>query len=193
MSLTTTPANTTHTSMAKSGWCMTEQHDLCRYVLCSCKHCNHTQEERQRVARKYVYVDDLTGKELAEDTQPIRLSLGRRTWTLHLSDDSTTKLYEALEPFTKDADSVEGMQASQSAPAASSGSGKRTRRTAEEVAREEAAREEKAAQRDQMRKWAEEENSKGSDYKVPGDRGRIQAALVEEFYNAHPDLTKHWA
>lgn len=67
-----------------------------------------------------VYTDDLDGKDLPEDTKPVRLSLGRTTYGLYLSDVNEGKLYEALEPFTKNA---EKLSSGNAAPQAGSETG----------------------------------------------------------------------
>lgn len=57
------------------------------------------------MGRKYVLVDDLDGTELPDDTTPLRLTLGRTTYSLYLSDDNHAKLLEAVGPFIENADS----------------------------------------------------------------------------------------
>jgi hypothetical protein len=56
------------------------------------------------MGRKTVLLDDFDGKELPDETSPVRLSLGRTTYNLYLSEKNHGKLLETLEPFVKDAE-----------------------------------------------------------------------------------------
>jgi hypothetical protein len=109
--------------------------------------------------RRYVLADDFDGKPLSDDTQPIQVSLGRKSWNVYLSDANTKKLYAAIEPFTKDADSTE-VTVSRRRGASSS-----TRRDPEQT---------KA-----IREWANQNGHKVS------DRGRISAEVVEAYEKSH--------
>lgn len=53
-----------------------------------------------------VLTDDLDGKELPDDTQPVRLTVNRTTYNLYLSDANYGKLLEALNPFTEGAETA---------------------------------------------------------------------------------------
>lgn len=56
------------------------------------------------MGRKTVLLDDFDGSELPDDAQPIRLSLGRTTYALYLSEKNHGKLMEALTPFIENAE-----------------------------------------------------------------------------------------
>lgn len=58
------------------------------------------------MGRKTVLLDDFDGSELADDTQPVRLSLGRTTYSVFLSEENHGKLMEALTPFIENAETV---------------------------------------------------------------------------------------
>lgn len=112
------------------------------------------------MGRRYVLVDDYDGKELDSDTKPTRVSIGRKAWNLYLSDDNLGKLYEALEPFTKDAEQDSG---SQSAPKPTSD---RARTRA-------------------IREWAQAQGIKQPNGKPLGDRGRIPKEIEDAYDEAH--------
>lgn len=48
-----------------------------------------------------IITDSLDGKDLPEDTKPITVSLGRKSWDLYLSDANLEKFYSAMDKFTK--------------------------------------------------------------------------------------------
>lgn len=139
------------------------------------------------MAKRYVLLDDLSGKELDQNTSATRLTYGNITYDLYLSEDSSAKLDKALAPFITDAEQVQET-ANVSVPP-----GTRRRRTEGERAQDEAERAEKARQRAQMASWASDQNDQGKSYAVPGDRGRVSVQLVDDFYTAHPDLDKVWS
>jgi hypothetical protein len=47
--------------------------------------------------------DDFDGQELPAGTEPVRLSLGDTTYSIHLSEENHDKLLDALRPFTANA------------------------------------------------------------------------------------------
>lgn len=100
------------------------------------------------MGKRTVLVDDYDGKELPSDTTPLRLALGRRAYSLYLSEKSLEALYAALEPFTKDAESD-----TTAAPKAS-----------QKVSRERTAA---------VRAWAQANKVLQPNGKPLGDRGRI--------------------
>jgi len=111
------------------------------------------------MAKRTILIDDYDGKELPADTQPVRLSFGRKAYRLYLSDESLEAFYSALEPFIKDAEQDSQQQ---SVPQAKS-----------DRARTKAIRE-----------WAQANNVKFND-KPLGDRGRIPEEIVEQYDAAH--------
>lgn len=129
------------------------------------------------MARRYVLVDDYTGEELPSDVKPTALTVGRTSYNLYLSDESLTKLYDAIEPFTHEAERADTVP--QAAPASP---GTRRRRTPDEIAEAERVKEARAQQRVEIQEWATKANAKGSEFTVPGDRGRISGDLLEAFY-----------
>lgn len=143
------------------------------------------------MARRYVLIDDYDGKELDQGTQPLRLALGRRAWNLYLSDDNTSALYEALEPFVKEAEPAQDSYSDTRAAAAPAGT--RQRRSGADRAEADRIKATKKAQRDDMAAWAKQSNENDkTEYKVPGDRGRIQAELVDAYYAANPEAERVW-
>lgn len=130
------------------------------------------------MGKKFVLVDDLTGDQLPEDTEPVNLSLGRTTYTLYLSEDSHGKLLEALEPFISDADTAEV------APSRSTGA-PRASKSAAATSDDGWTKDEKAA----ARHWAietgfefesaTEKDADGNPVKKKlGDRGRIPHVVM---------------
>lgn len=108
-----------------------------------------------------VIADDLDGKELPAETQPVSLSLGRTTYNLYLSDKNHGKLLEALTPFIENAEKVAGSA---------------TRSAASSTDKEKMQK---------VRAWAQAtkytyKNAKGEDVTL-GDRGRIPAEIVEAY------------
>ena len=49
-------------------------------------------------------VDDFDGQPLPEGTEPVVLTFDSLTYTMHLSAENIQKLYEALKPFTENAE-----------------------------------------------------------------------------------------
>lgn len=113
-----------------------------------------------RMARKTILIDDFDGKELPEDTKPIRLSIDRKTWAVYLSDDNYGKLLEALEPFIKDAEQGTNQQA----PSQPKNDRARTQA---------------------IREWAQANDIKQPNGKPLGDRGRIPDEIVKQYDAAH--------
>lgn len=104
-------------------------------------------------------VDDFTGDELPEDTSPVKLSLGRKAYSLYLSDKSLEALYSALEPFTKDAEADTG----KSTPSQKANDKERIKA---------------------IRTWAQ---AKGIEHngKALGDRGRIPEDIIAAYDAEH--------
>lgn len=102
-----------------------------------------------------VLADDLDGKPLPDDTTPIRLSLGRKSWDLYLSDANQKKLYDALNKFTDNAEVV-GTQVSIVKP-----------KTNPEQLKE-------------IREWA-----RGNGWPDLKDRGRIPEKAMDAYKAAH--------
>lgn len=46
--------------------------------------------------------DSLDGKPLPEDTEPLTISVGRKSWKLYLSDASRQKVMKQIDDWTKD-------------------------------------------------------------------------------------------
>lgn len=111
------------------------------------------------MGRRTVLVDDYSGKELPDDTSPVRLSLGRTTYRLYLGEKSLEALYSALEPFTKDAEKETGSSSVQE---------KKSDRARTRLIRE----------------WAQANNVQWNG-KPLGDRGRIPEEIVEQYDAAH--------
>jgi Lsr2 len=121
----------------------------------------------------HVIVDDYDGKELAEETKPIHVQVGRLAWDLYLSDANERKLQDALAPFVNGAVEATGRQ---------------TRGTRRTTVRKASTAEARRAQRAALQKWA-----KSKRLKVPGDRGRVDSNVAEAFYAAHPEETRHFS
>lgn len=121
------------------------------------------------MGRKTVLVDDLDGTELPDDTQPVRLSLGRTTYNLYLSEKNHGKLMEAVTPFIENAETVQGSTAPRATSSRSSSSDK----------------ERNAA----VRAWAQSTgfkftNAAGEEVTL-GDRGRIPDAVFKAYDEAN--------
>lgn len=119
------------------------------------------------MGKKYVLVDDLDGKELPDDTQPVNLSLGRTTYSLYLSEKNHGKLLEALNPFIENAETSSTTTA---ARRASTGSSDKAKLKA-------------------VREWAQAtgyayKNAKGEEVTL-GDRGRIPQEVVDAYDKAN--------
>lgn len=127
------------------------------------------------MARRYVLIDDFDGKELPEDTSPISLTLGRTTYSLYLGEKNYGKLLEALEPFIKDAETVDG-RSSGTARSASKPSASSTSAADKEYNRK-------------VRAWAQSTGFKYTDAsgeeKTLGDRGRIPEEVVTAYEEAN--------
>lgn len=120
------------------------------------------------MGRKTVLVDDLDGSELPEDTAPIRLSLGRTTYDLYLSEKNHGKLMEAVGPFIENAETS-------STPTAPKSSGAKPAADKERLAK--------------IRTWAQSsgfkyKNAAGEEVTL-GDRGRIPDAVVQAYDEAN--------
>lgn len=112
------------------------------------------------MGRKYVLVDDLTGDELPDDTTPLRVTVGRRSYTLYLSDTSLGKFNDALAPFVENADSEANKQ-----PAANNKPDRERTRA--------------------VREWAQAEGIKQPNGKPLGDRGRIPQEIIDAYDEKH--------
>jgi len=119
------------------------------------------------MARRFVLIDDHDGKELPEDTAPLRLAVGKTTYNLYLSDANQEKLMKALEPFITGAETVEPMRLTPSRTAPKSDKNKL-----------------KA-----VREWAQATGYKfkGADgeLRTLGDRGRIPDEVVKAYEDAN--------
>ena len=115
-----------------------------------------------------VVVDDFDGKELPEETVPIRVRVGRLAWNLYLSEANERKLQGALAPFVKDAETA---NLSDPAPRLRHSGGKT-------LAQQKDA---KDAQRAEIEAFA-----KSNKLSLPGIRGRIRADLLEAYYKSNP-------
>jgi len=109
------------------------------------------------MGRRTVLIDDYSGDELPDTTAPLRLSLGRKTYNLYLSDKSLEALYGALEPFTKDAETA----TASAAPTTNS----------------KADKERTSA----IRAWAQANKVKQPNGKPLGDRGRIPQEIIDAY------------
>lgn len=123
------------------------------------------------MGRKTVLVDDLDGTELSEDTQPVRLSLGRTTYALYLSEKNHGKLMDALTPFIENAETVSGS------------TGASTRGTSATSSKSDKERNAK------VREWAQSTgykftNAAGEEVTL-GDRGRIPDAVFKAYDEAN--------
>lgn len=122
------------------------------------------------MGRRFVLVDDYDGKELPDDTSPVRLSLGRTTYNLYLSEANHGKLLEALNPFLEGAETTDTRTAP--SPRASSSTAKHDKERMKAI-----------------REWAQKEkvkftNAKGEETTL-GDRGRIPQEVIEAYDKAH--------
>jgi nucleoid-associated protein Lsr2 len=118
------------------------------------------------MARKIVFVDDLTGEEIPdEDGGPIQFSLGEEFFEMDLGSKSLAKLTKALQPFMDKAMSVEPPEP-EPVRSPRSATTKRTKFPGEGK-----------DYLDAVRRWA-----RGNGYEV-ADRGRI-AGSVKEAYEA---------
>lgn len=118
------------------------------------------------MGKKYVLVDDYDGKELPDDTSPVRLSLGRTTYDLYLSEDNHGRLLEVLNPF------IEGAETSSSTAAARTPRGGSDKEKLKKV-----------------REWAQAtkftyKNAKGDEVTL-GDRGRIPQEVIDAYDKAN--------
>lgn len=121
------------------------------------------------MGRKFILTDDLTGEELPEDTEAIRLQLGRTAYNLFLSEDSHGKLLEALEPFIADA---EKEAPSRGTPARASSTSNADKEKLKAV-----------------RAWAQSsgykyKNAAGEEVTL-GDRGRIPQEVIDAYEKAN--------
>jgi hypothetical protein len=131
----------------------------------------------EAMGRKYVLLDDLTGDELPDSTEPIHLSLGRTTYALYLSEDSHGKLLEAVQPFIENAETVSQEPSRGTARSSST-----------------AASSSSAADKERLKKiraWAQStnykyKNAKGDEVTL-GDRGRIPEEVIKAYTENNPD------
>lgn len=124
-------------------------------------------------------LDDLDGKELPDDTQPINLSLGRTTYALYLSEDNHGKLLEALDPFIKTAEKVDARSSATAAPRATRKAAAASQTDADGWTKEEKAN---------ARAWAiatgyKFTNAAGEE-KTLGERGRIPDVVMKAWTTA---------
>lgn len=119
------------------------------------------------MARRTVYVDDLTNKEIPDgEGGPVRFALGDDMYEMDLGKESLAKLEKALGPFIDKASKVE---APPPTPTRAARAG--TRRTQVPGKGKDYL--------DAVRRWARENGHTVS------DRGRIAANIVEEYEAAH--------
>lgn len=107
-------------------------------------------------------LDSYDGKELPQETEAVRLTYGRQSWNLYLSDANRKKLDAVIDQWTKDEP-----ESSASAPA-----------SAPKSRRSPAARS-SAEDLTAVREWAREHG-----YEV-SDRGRIKAEIWEAYRAAN--------
>lgn len=118
------------------------------------------------MGRKTVLVDDLDGTDLPDDAQPIRLSLGRTTYSLYLSEDNHGKLLEALNPFIENAETLSASAARRTPSTAS-----RTNNTVDTYGYPIA----------DVRAWAQKTKYTQENGKTIGDKGRIPQAVYDAY------------
>lgn len=105
------------------------------------------------------FIDDLTGDEIPEEeAKTLRFSYDGVEYELDLSEESATKLNEAIQPFIGSARRVEGQPSAKS-------KGKVYTKGGPSL--------------DEVRKWARENG-----YTV-SDRGRVAATIVGAYNAAH--------
>jgi hypothetical protein len=106
-----------------------------------------------------IITDSFDEKQLPEETKPITITVGKRSWDLYLSDDNAGKFYDQLDKWTKN----EPEKTSGSAPFKPSW--KRPKSGTDEL---------KA-----MRAWGQENGFTVS------DRGRVSQAVQDAYRAAH--------
>jgi O-methyltransferase involved in polyketide biosynthesis len=118
-------------------------------------------------AQRVVITDDFDGKELSDDTKPMRLSVAGWTYDLYLSDKNQEALMKAVKPFTENAELVED-------------AAQRRRRSVDSS--NNSANKEKMKK---VREWAQATGFKFKDAqgneKTLGDRGRIPDEVVAAY------------
>jgi hypothetical protein len=118
------------------------------------------------VARKTIFVDDLTGKEIPDgEGGPVTFSIKGEFFELDLSEESQARLDKALAPFIEKANKVPAPQSVVS-------------RTARSTTRTKIPGQGKDYL-DAVRRWARDNG-----YEV-ADRGRIKGEIVEAYEAAH--------
>src|SRR5207249_9238449 len=123
------------------------------------------------MAKRYVLVDDLTGKEIEEGKGgTVAFSLRGEHFQIDLSEESQAKLDKILQPYLQAATPAEAPHPSLPPARKAAKAAKRAAPAPDEMSKE---------QRDAIRNWA---NANG--YTV-GDRGRIKAEIIEAFEAAH--------
>ncbi len=117
--------------------------------------------------------DDFDGSDLPEGTEPIRLSLGRTTYALYLSEANHGKLMDALTPFIEGAETVSNAAAApQRRRGGSEGSGGTVDTYGFPTA--------------DVRAWAQSEKVKQAKNGKPvGDKGRIPQDIYDAYKAAH--------
>jgi hypothetical protein len=114
------------------------------------------------MGRKTVLVDDHDGKELPDDTKPLRLSVAGWTYDLYLSEKNADALMKAISPFTENAELVKETRAT---PSRAGSSDKEKLK--------------------KVREWAQAtgytyKNAKGEEVTL-GDRGRIPQEVLDAY------------
>lgn len=119
------------------------------------------------VRQKLIVEDSFDGKDLPEDTQPITVTVGRKSWDLYLSDANAGKFYDQLEKWTKN----EPEKAAETFAAARKSPARSAARTDPE-------------QTKRIREWLQ---STGYLYKGKqiSDRGRIPQEALDAYSEAH--------
>lgn len=115
------------------------------------------------IKTRIIVTDSFDGKELPEDTTPIRVQVGRRAWDLYLCEDNTKKFYEQLRKWTRD---EKEQPVSTAAP--------RSRQAAGHAASID------PEQRRKIREWAQATGFEHNGKKI-GDRGRIPQEVVDAY------------
>lgn len=121
------------------------------------------------MARKTIYLDDVTGKEIADgEGGPVRFSLRDEFYEIDISNETLAKLEKLLKPYIDVAATVE--------PPRAEPAGRRGRApTATRMQVPGRGRD----YLDAVRRWARDNGH------VVADRGRIKAEIVDAYEAAH--------
>ena len=121
------------------------------------------------MGRKTVLLDDLDGTELPDDTQPIRLAIGRSDYRVYLTEANHEKLLNALQPFIENAEKVGTPVADRVRSSSPSNADKEKLKA--------------------VREWAIATNFKyknaAGEEKTLGDRGRIPQDVIDAYEKAN--------